>query len=87
MFIWPDSIPPGLEYLILATIPLGILVILKWPFAAGIQVLFVLASVAVSGAVARKAKSPFRMFFVVLGAYLASTLASNLALFAWHSLT
>lgn len=88
MFIWPDSIPPGAEFIILALIPLGVLVIAHLPLAATLQIGVITGVLIATTKLARRKE--LHGSWLVAGlpaAFVVSTFATNLMLLFWRSLT
>ncbi len=83
MFVWPDSIPPGAEYIFVSLVPLGLLNADRFPFFTAIQV----ASIALLAWAAvlawrRFARARLSMALLFVG-YPVVVFATNLALFLW----
>lgn len=88
MFIWPDSIPPGAEFVIFAVIPLSLLIITHLPLAATLQIALIAGFLIATTKLTRRKE--FRMTWLVVWlpmAYMVSTFASNVMLLFWLSLT
>ena len=83
MFIWPDSLPPGSEWLILATVPLGVVRPDGYPTFAAIQVGLIFAAILVAvTAVRRLAIARGWLWLIVPGVYLIVVFSTNVALAA-----
>ncbi|MEO1237524.1 MAG: hypothetical protein AAFX76_12120 [Planctomycetota bacterium] len=79
MFIPPDSIPPGAEFILVALVPLGLLVFLKLPLLATMQLgILIGLGYAVIATVRRKGWPKQILVWLFPAVYVVGTFATNL---------
>ena len=83
MFFWPDSIPPGVEYILVAFIPLSLLNPDRFPLLTTLQIASITLLAATAVLTWRRLARPRLSVAILFAGYPIVVFATNMALFLW----